>query len=253
LGNKKKRTPQERSAPINESLIIDAIRVESERRQKAQDEEENEDRKGKANHDRQMLRVTQGLLVATMLTGIAALYQAHVSSVSVKVATDSLEASIASSRLDLRPLVVLSKMELSEEPRVGRPISASGLIINVGKTAAIKAYTRSTVAFWSNSLPQPIPTDLSTAPHRNSEIIAPGGVGNTHFYITSKNILNAEQIAEYRSGASSIYLFARVDYEDVFTGSKPHWTNICVRFTAGHTNEFAWCESQNDMDQEQTR
>jgi hypothetical protein len=85
--------PQKRLTPINESLIIDTIRIEAERRQQAQDEKDEQDRKRQVAHDRQMLRVQLGLFIATLLTGIVALYQAHVSSVSAEAAKSAAETA----------------------------------------------------------------------------------------------------------------------------------------------------------------
>jgi hypothetical protein len=85
--------PHNRFAPINESLIIDTIRIEAERRQKAQDEKDEQARNRQAAHDRQMLLITLGLFVATLLTGIAALYQAHSSGVSAIAAKNAADAA----------------------------------------------------------------------------------------------------------------------------------------------------------------
>jgi hypothetical protein len=170
-------------------------------------------------------------------------------------AADTLKASVSASHLDLRPLVVLSEMHLLEEPRAGRPLKAIGVLINVGKTPAVNTYVRSNSTLWTNNAPQPIDKGMRIASesHHTSEIIAPGGIGNAHFY-PDPHILNAEQLAAYRSGTTRIMFVARVDYADVFSGSTDHWTKICVSFAAGHSlNEFEWCPHENEIDTEKNR
>lgn len=83
--------PQHGITPINESLIIDTVRIEAERQRREQQERDEQNRQRQAGHDRAMLRVTLGLLVATLITGIAALIQAHSSSLNAEAAIQAVK------------------------------------------------------------------------------------------------------------------------------------------------------------------
>src|SRR5580700_5480034 len=77
--------------PINEGLIIDTVRIEAERQRREQQERDEQNRQRQAQHDRTMVRVTQGLLVATLITAVAALYQAHSSAVNASAAIRAVQ------------------------------------------------------------------------------------------------------------------------------------------------------------------
>ena len=85
--------PYKRITPIDESLIIDTLRLEADRRQKEQDKKDEENRRRQADHDAKMLSVTIGLFCVTFLTAIAALYQAYSSSIASNAAQSAAETA----------------------------------------------------------------------------------------------------------------------------------------------------------------
>ena len=85
------QNPQHGAHPINESLIIDTVRIEAERQRHDQQERDEQNRQRQARHDRSMLLITIGLLVANLITGIAALYQAHSSSLNATAAVQAVK------------------------------------------------------------------------------------------------------------------------------------------------------------------
>lgn len=93
LTSKDEFDPQKPPAQLNENLIIDTLRIEADRRQRQQDARDEEHRQRQASHDRRMLGVTVGLLVGTLLTAIAALYQAHASAVGAQAAKSAAETA----------------------------------------------------------------------------------------------------------------------------------------------------------------
>lgn len=160
----------------------------------------------------------------------------------------ALDASINNARLDQRPWVVLNRFELSAEPEENVPFTGTFWIINSGRTPAIHAAPRSTILL---NVGEPAFTDFSRAVGaRNAGMLTPGGVGDMHF-VSSPLTLNRAQLDAYRNpnGAVLIYGHAIVDYEDAFTGSKPHWTRICISHAYGRPlTEFRFCNTGNDVD-----
>ncbi len=93
MAHSEEHHPQTGTPPINESLIIDTVHLEAARQSREQKERDEENRKRQAQHDRLMLYVTLGLLVANLITGFAALYQAHASDISAGAAKSAAETA----------------------------------------------------------------------------------------------------------------------------------------------------------------
>lgn len=146
---------------------------------------------------------------------------------SISQAKKALDTSINNSRLDLRPWVVLSKFQISQEPEADKPFTATVYVVNSGKTPALSVDPRSGLRTWY-SASDPPPRDFALATgHPNAAMLSPGGVGDEHF-TTDPLTLNAAQLAAYKSGSTRIYVQIRINYSDAFLRVPPHIGARCA-------------------------
>jgi len=168
---------------------------------------------------------------------------------SAKQNQTTLQTAINNSRLDLRPWVMLSRFELSVEPAENVPVTGTFWVVNTGKTPAMHVVTSSGIRSYTER-PEPPQFFFSGMGQVGSSagMLAPGGVGDFHFP-TGVLTLNREQARSYTSGGTVIYGSARIEYDDGFADSKPHWTSICVKHIHGRPlNEVGFCGTGNDID-----
>lgn len=67
--------PKGHVPPINESLIIDTVRIEAERQRREQQRQSDEQRQAQRTHDNRMLLITIGLFFATLIAGLSGAVQ----------------------------------------------------------------------------------------------------------------------------------------------------------------------------------
>lgn len=150
-------------------------------------------------------------------------------------------------RLDQRAWVSPSAFVMSAEPEPNKSIDVKISLVNSGKTPALKVIAMTHPRNWNQ---QPPEVDWSAA-----EKAAPRGVlapGITGIVITTAPLMLSNGLVEYNTGTNSIYIQAKITYEDIF--KRQHWTTICVLHHHGKPlNEFDSCESGNDVDPELSR
>ena len=65
----------------------------------------------------------------------------------------------------------------------------------------------------------------------------------------SSLVLSPNQASDVRDGTQVVYLYGRIDYEDVF--GQPHFNTFCVYYSGlvtKHVSSMASCENYNDAD-----
>lgn len=167
---------------------------------------------------------------------------------TLKQGTDALNQAIEQSRLDERPWAVVREFNMPKEPTASDDPEIRVWIINTGKTPAIRVLPQAVimVADKEPSYDWFSYQMLVEATHSPSRGILPPGAQNFSFAVPKRR-LSTDELRDYTSQKSNLYVQAIVRYEDVW--DRAHWTTICSShvFNA-QMNEWKACERGNNID-----
>lgn len=239
--------------PIDESLVIDTVRLEAERQRRELQERDEQNRRRQAKHDRVMLRLTFGLLVATLITSIAAIYQARSSTLSAGAAKRASEVASNTFRLTFRPRLSLLGITPAVQSMVSGKLQTeldSGTLrvsISVPNTGPFPARN---VRFFRYDN---VSTRDQAKPLRYEELpgepkfIPPKAEGNwnSSMLIPGSRTITAVELKGLESGTLWATFSVLITYEDDL-GREVHHAEYCDLFTLQPANDVCPWPVRND-------
>lgn len=170
---------------------------------------------------------------------------------SIAQSRAALNASIAASRLDQRPWLVVQSCRLSAEPKPGVAITAECDIVNTGKTPAIDVYVQHDLR-GVDGVPPSVTRQrvefVVPKVHASRSLSAPGARPQT--FTTPPYELNEAAVMQYSGRRATIFINAIIRYRDTF--GIPHWTTYCAYHLIGQgLAQVLFCSGGNATDHNQ--
>jgi len=176
---------------------------------------------------------------------------ASASEASIKTAQETakiaLDASVAASRLDERPWVMVRACSLPREPDENYTPSAVVSVVNTGKTPAMRVTVMIEASIWSAAWednPPPTPTETPKYT-RSTFVLAPG---TDNMSVNADPVKHSQEALDnYRSGKNVYFIRTRINYVDSF--NKSHRTTACMYHVYGEElGFFHHCPEGSEVD-----
>jgi hypothetical protein len=154
------------------------------------------------------------------------------------------DQALASSRLDQRAFLYVSRFLLDREPDATNPNLRITLVMdNSGRTSA-RVTSEGTGMYVQATEPPRIILETEN----RSTVVHPNAPYN--IILESERPLTAVELAAYTAKKIRIYVREMVRYKDIFEAD--HWVEVCAYRTFGMPlGEFLFCATGNDFDRNQ--
>ena len=174
------------------------------------------------------------------------------------IANSALGQNAVMGERELRPYLLVNKMDMLGDPLIGKQFTGQAQIINTGHTPALHMEACADVVIMPNSKPmtdeQACPANPALRENANNEkSTLPLGPGQTPVFISSPATSmavdppNTDVIGMLLKGMLRIYLFGDVSYTDLLTPNITHHTRFCGRYNLS-THALDVCEKHNSID-----
>jgi hypothetical protein len=175
----------------------------------------------------------------------------HNMEIAATAAKDSADAAKMDQRAWLGIDVIRSD---PTNPELGKPFIVTIQFKNTGKTPARKVVMRGR---GEPVLKGKQPNYSYEGIRTFSAYISPGAMPSTQVApmtipgTEQSIIINDDLINGLRTGAFTVYVHGRIDYEDIF--AVPHWFTYCASLVVPFNSHFGSCDSHNESDDYQPK